>query len=114
MRAKEHFYVIDNTDYPEAVLNENYIRKDDNADPTKDHLFVRVDITTTYTSNDKFFFWNLIFLYILCTLGALLIMSTCCYCWKTFKYNRYVKERRLLKQELIKVKDTEYTNFLMR
>jgi len=29
-------------------------------------------------------------------------------------YNRYVKERRALKKELIKIKDTEYTNFLLQ
>jgi len=79
-----------------------------------DHLFVDVQIATIFTSNDTFYFWNLVFIIILLTLVALLSLSVLCYLQRTWRYNFYVKERRKLKHELLKIKDTEYTNFLMK
>ena len=113
-KSKEHFFVVDNTDYPEAILDPDWIFKNPNSDPTLDHIFVDVNITSTFTSNEKFFFWNWVFIILIIILFSLLFFVLLCYCWKVRKYNGYVSERRALKQELIKIKDTEYTNFLMR
>jgi hypothetical protein len=113
-RAKEHFFIIDNTEYPEAVLDSNWIQTPPDQVSSADHLFVDVNITTTYTSNDKFYFWNWIFIILIGTLGSILGLTILCYCCKVRKYNNYVSERRILKKELLKIKDTEYTNYLMR
>lgn len=96
-RAKEHFFVIDNTDYPEAYLDENWKPSQWTGDPKQDHLFVDVKITTTFTSNDKFYFWNLVFIVLILTLVIILAFALMCYCWKIFKYNKYVEEKRALK-----------------
>ena len=69
---------------------------------------------TIFTSNNKFYYWTLIFIVILGILGGILVISFLAYCRQAFVYNRYVKERRAIKQELLKIKDTEYTNFLLR
>jgi len=113
-RAKELFFVIDNTDYPECIFDDEWIPSPVSDDDKESHLFVDVHIATIFTSNDTFFFWNWVFIIIIISLGAMLGLSILCYCQRTWRYNFYVKERRKLKRELLKIKDTEYTNFLMR
>lgn len=114
MRAKEIFYVVDNTDYPEIVLDPNYIpSKFVWGDQTLD-ISMSLEIKSTYTSNNKYYVWNVVFIIVLSVLGGVLLISVLVYWRKVFVLNRYVQERRLLKQELMKIKDTEYTNFLLR
>ena len=67
-----------------------------------------------FTSNDKYFVWTFIFLVILIVLGALFTISLVAYCRQTFVYNRFAKERKSIKRELMKIKDTEYQNFLLQ
>ena len=111
-RAKEYFFVIDNTDYPEAIFDPNWIKTPYPTDGSLD-LWIGLSITATFTSNNKYFFWTLIFSVILLILGSLLLFAFICYCRQSFVFNRYARERREIKQELLKLKDTEYTNFLM-
>lgn len=114
-RAKEHFFIIDNTDYPEVLLDKDFIHIPvEDLDQDAKHLFVDVNVTTTFTSNEKFYFWNWIFITLIAFLGFVLVLTFLCYVWKVRKYNNYVFERRILKTELLKIKDTEYTNYLMR
>lgn len=113
-KAKELFFVIDNTDYPEVVLYDKYVPRPYSGDPDLDHLYVNVSTTTTFTSNDTFYFWNWVFIILIGSLSGVLLLTICCYFYKVYRYNSFVKERRQLKQQLMQIKDTEYTNFLMR
>lgn len=113
-RAKEYFFVIDNTEYPEALLDDSWEGPEDiPTDGSKD-LYIELMIKTTFSSNNKYYFWTLMFAIILIILGVLLIMAMVCYCRQTWVYNRYVRERQDIKKELLKVKDTEYANFLLQ
>jgi len=112
-RAKELFFVIDNTDYPEAVLDENWLPRNDIGDESLIKL-LDVEIKTTFTSNNKYYLWTVMFIIILGVLGGLLLLSFLCYCRQTYVFNRYTNERRAIKLEFLKIKDTEYTNFLLR
>jgi hypothetical protein len=51
---------------------------------------------------------------ILIVLGTLFVCALLAYCRQSFIYNRYAKERKTIKRELMKIKDTEYTNFLLQ
>ena len=51
---------------------------------------------------------------VLIVLGTLLVLALIAYCRQAFVYNRYAKERKAIKKELMKIKDTEYTNFLLQ
>ena len=66
------------------------------------------------TSNDKYFVWTFIFLVVLIVLAALFVLALVAYCRQSFVYTRYAKERKAIKRELMKIKDTEYTNFLLQ
>ena len=113
-RAKEYFFVIDNTEYPEALLDESWTEPEPvPSDGSKD-LYIELSIKTTFSSNNKYYFWTLMFMIILIILGVLLIAAITCYCRQTWVYNRYVRERQEIKKELLKVKDTEYANFLLQ
>ena len=111
----EKFFVIDNTDYPEALYDDSWdwqIRKEIKPDPEHD-VYVEVKMQIDFASNDKYFAWTFIFLVVLIILGVLLVISVFAYCRQAFVYNRYAKERKAIKRELMKIKDTEYTNFLL-
>jgi hypothetical protein len=60
------------------------------------------------TSNDKYFVWTFIFLVVLIVLAALFVLALIAYCRQSFVYTRYAKERKAIKRELMKIKDTEY------
>lgn len=113
-KAKELFFVIDNTDYPEVILYDKYVPRPYTGNPNVDYLYVDVRTTTTFTSNDTFYFWNWVFIILIGSLSGLLLLTILCYFYKVMRYNSLVKERRQLKQQLMEIKDTEYTNFLMR
>lgn len=104
--------VIDNTDYPEALLDSMYIIKPPTGNPEIDNLFIKVTQTMTYTSNEKYYLWTLVFIIILGVLGVFLLISIICYARLRFIYNKYTMERRNLKLKLMEIKDHEYTNFL--
>jgi len=99
-KAKEYFFVIDNTDYPEAIFDESWIPVPIPKDGSKD-VYITLDVKTTFTSNGKYFFWTWIFGLILIALGGLLFFSFVCYCRQSFVYNRYAKERKQYKQQLL-------------
>lgn len=77
-RAKELFFVIDNTDYPEAVLDKNWVRTDWTGDSSEDKI-INIIIETKYTSNNKYYLWTVIFIIILGVLGGLFLLSLLCY-----------------------------------
>lgn len=116
VRTNEKFFVIDNTDYPEALSDAGWdwqIKKEIAPDPEHD-VYVEIKMEIAFTSNDKYFVWTFIFLVILIVLGSLFTIALIAYCRQQFVYNRYAKERKAIKRELMKIKDTEYTNFLLQ
>ena len=115
-RVNEKFFVIDNTDYPEALYDRDWnwqVKKDIAPDPEHD-IYVQIKMEMAFTSNDKYFVWTFIFLEILIVLAVMFVISLIAYCRQTFVYNRYAKERKAIKRELMKIKDTEYQNFLLQ
>jgi hypothetical protein len=110
-RVNEKFFVIDNTDYPEALYDTDW--QWPKPDPEFD-VYVEIKMDILFTSNDKYFVWTFIFLVILLVLAALFVIALVAYCHQSFVYNRYAKERKAIKRELMKIKDTEYTNFLLQ
>jgi hypothetical protein len=116
VRVNEKFFVIDNTDYPEALYDGNWdwnVKKEIKPDPEHD-VYVEIKMELTFTSNDKYFVWTFIFMIILIVLAALFVLALVAYCRQSFVYNRYAKERKMIKRELMKIKDTEYSNFLLQ
>jgi hypothetical protein len=109
--VNEKFFIIDNTDYPEALYDANWNWPE--PDPQFD-VYVEIKMEITFTSNDKYFVWTFVFIVILIVLAALFVLALLAYCRQTFVYNRYAKERKAIKRELMKIKDTEYTNFLLQ
>lgn len=67
-----------------------------------------------FTSNDKYYAWTVVFMIILAALGIILLGSLAVYCRMNVVYNRYAKERKEMKQLLLKMKDNEYSKFLMQ
>jgi len=53
------------------------------------------------------------FTLILGVLGFMFLVSGACYVRQSYKYNVLSRERKMIKQELLKIKDTEYTQFLL-
>lgn len=41
------------------------------------------------------------------------LISGACFVRQSYKYNVLSRERKMIKQELLKIKDTEYTQFLL-
>jgi uncharacterized integral membrane protein len=63
---------------------------------------------TTFTSNNKYFSWMFIFLLLLIIFGSAIVVSSIFYVYYRFKYFKYANEKRQIKRELMKIKDTEY------
>ena len=114
VKGQQHSYIIDNTDYPEVVLDPMYIVKPPTGDPNVDNQFIKVTTQMTYTSNDKYYAWTMVFVVVLGVLGILLLCSLICYMRYRCIYNRYTNERRELKLKLMQIRDHEYTNFLRK
>ena len=78
----EHFFVIDNTDYPEALYDSNWDwdnKKELIGDPDHD-VFVEIKMEMAFTSNDKYFVWTFIFMIILIVLGVMFALALMTYC----------------------------------
>jgi len=75
-RVNEKFFVIDNTDYPEALYEENW--QWPKPDPEFD-VYVEIKMEVAFTSNDKYFVWTFIFLVILLVLAALFVVALVAY-----------------------------------
>ena len=78
-----------------------------------DDAFVEVSFETKFTSNEKYHFWTFLFTLILMVLGFLFLITVMFYFYQTSIYHKYSTERKGLKKELMKIKDTEYQNFLL-
>ena len=113
-RATELFFVLDNTDYPEAILNADFVATARSWEDRSQDISMSVEIKVTYTSNNKYYRWTILFIVVLAVLALALLASLLCYCRQSMTYNRYANERRELKQQLIEVSDSAYTNFLLR
>jgi predicted membrane protein len=108
--------VIDNTFYPEALKDSSWDWSSHARNLVHDSandVYVQVKFETTFKSNDKYFRWTFVFIIILIVLGFLFLMSLLFYCRQSYVYASKAKERKYIKQELMKIKDTEYTNFLI-
>lgn len=79
--------MIDNTEYPEALSDPNWVAPSRiPSDHSKD-VFLTLDTHVSYTSNNKYFFWTFIFTIILISLGVLLLVAFIAYLRMTCKYN---------------------------
>ena len=76
-------------------------------------VYLKLLTKTTYQANGKYIFWTFMFTLILGGLGFCFLVAGACYVRQNYKYNIYAKERKTIKQELLKIKDTEYQNFLL-
>ena len=113
MRAKEYFYIIDNTEWPEALDDPLWEKAEvPPADGSKD-VFLELNTVTTFRANNKYIFWTFIFTIVLVLLSLSFLLAGACYVRQSWKYNMYQKERRTAKLLMLKVKDSEYTNFLL-
>lgn len=106
--------MLDNTEYPEALSDSNWkqpaVRP---TDGSKD-VIMKIRSELVFTSNDKYYAWTVVFMIILAALGIILLGSLAVYCRMNVVYNRYAKERKEMKQLLLKMKDNEYSKFLMQ
>jgi len=68
---------------------------------------------TTFTSNNKYFSWMFIFLLLLIIFSSTIVISFGFYVYYRYQYFKYAREKRQIKRELMKIKDTEYSNFLL-
>lgn len=111
-RVKEYFFVLDNTEYPEALRDEDWREVEVRPNDGSKDVNVELGFTMTYTSNNKYFAWTFIFVIVVIALGVVFLGSLIVYLRMTLKYRAYAKERKEMKQLLLKMKETEYRNFL--
>jgi hypothetical protein len=88
---------VDNTDYPEAIFDENWVPVPIPTDGSGD-VYLTFDVEASFTSNSKYFFWTWIFGIVLVVLASLLAIAFICYCRQSYVYNQYAKERKAIKQ----------------
>lgn len=114
-RTNELFVVIDNTEFRQAQTERSWrgpvIPR--NPDGSED-VFIQVWFRTQYTSNSKYSSWMSMFVLLGIVLGSLFIFAAAAYSYQRCVYFRYAKERKQIKRELLKIKDTEYYNFLLQ
>lgn len=72
-RTKEYFFVLDNTEWPEALDNDKFLHP--KAYDAKDDVFIQVTTEMSFTSNDKYETWSFIFTVIFISLGILALLS---------------------------------------
>lgn len=119
-KVREYFFVLDNTDWPQALSIPDLKDWDApehgiGADPTttEGDIHVRTYTKLKFTSSDKYQVWSSLFTIIFVTLGVVALVSFLFFLRMTCVYQNYALERRELKRALINLKDTEYANFLL-
>lgn len=92
-RTKEYFFVLDNTEWTDAIDNENKWKapKKYNA---KDDVYIKVTTEMTFTSNDKYEAWSFIFTIIFISLGMVALLSFLFFLRMTCIYQNLSMERR--------------------
>ena len=108
-RAKEYFFIIDNTEWPEALSDASWTKPEVIPAGGSKDVYLKLYTKTTYQSNGKYIFWTFMFTLILGCLGFLFLVAGACYIRQTYRYNVYSKDRKAIKLEILKIKDTEYT-----
>ena len=94
-RTREYFFVIDNTDYPEVLLDPNFKRTHNIFTNNKGKdAFVRITTSVTYTANQKYKEWSFVFMIILTSLITMTVLSISYWCRQTYIYNTYANERK--------------------
>ena len=93
---RDAFFVIDNTDYPEALSDPLWKGFKAPTTNTLD-IVMSLSIYSVFESNRKFQVYVRGFAIILLCLAIILISAISFYCYQTFKYNRYVRERKKIK-----------------
>ena len=71
-------------------------------------VYIKMSFQTTFTSNNKYFSWMFIFLLLLIIFSSAVVVSTGFYIYYRYQYFKYANEKRQIKRELMKIKDTEY------
>mmetsp|Transcript_17700 Transcript_17700/g.29938 ORF Transcript_17700/g.29938 Transcript_17700/m.29938 type:complete len:261 (-) Transcript_17700:333-1115(-) len=112
-RVKEYFFVLDNTEYPEALQDPSWTGVTPRPEDGSKDVQVELSFEFTFTSNDKYFAWTFVFTLVLVALIIVFMISAILYIRMVYLYNRHAMERRNIKRELMKIKDTEYKNFLL-
>ena len=82
-------------------------------DKSKD-VFITIQSELNYTSNDKYYAWTIVYIMILSGLGFLLLIALGTYCRMVYVYNSHANQRKVVKQEMFKIKSNEYERFLMQ
>jgi hypothetical protein len=78
-RAKEYFYIIDNTEWPEALDDPLWEKPEvPPTDGSKD-VFLELVTVTTFKANNKYIFWTFIFTVVLVLLSLAFLMAGACY-----------------------------------
>jgi len=78
------------------------------AEDGSEDVYIKMSFQTTFTSNNKYFSWMFIFLLLLIIFGSAIVVSSIFYVYYRYQYFKYAKEKRQIKRELMKIKDTEY------
>jgi len=93
-RTNMYFFVVDNTEWPEALDTEPWGQVEDRNTAQAKNLKISVDYKVIYSSNDKFYSWTYIFMLLLIMFGSLLVITICCFCHKRYMYAYYSRERK--------------------
>ena len=113
-RSNEYFYVIDNTEYPEALDDPQWKKPEAPLlDGSKD-VYITIHNVVNYTSNDKYYAWTVVYIMILSGLGFLLMIALGTYMRMIYVYNSHATQRKVVKQEMFRIKSNEYERFLMQ
>ena len=100
-KSTQKTIIIDNTDYPEAVLGDDYF-----VNPQEyEKVFIKIKSQTTFTSNDKYYKWTMFFIVTLAILVFLLFCAILCYWRQVYTFTRLTNERRGLKKKLMAIHD---------
>lgn len=54
------------------------------------------------------------FVFMFVILGSLFLVASICYSYQRFIYMRHARDRKQIKREMLKIKDTEYNNYLRK
>jgi len=88
-RAKEYFYIIDNTEWPEALDDPLWEKPEVRPADGSGDVFLELLTVTTFQANNKYIFWTFIFTVVLALLGIGFLLAGACYVRQSWKYNMY-------------------------
>lgn len=79
-KTNEYFLVIDNTEWPEALMREPWNGVEPEDKTGQKTVTVSVKYELRYTSNNKYASWTFMFMLLLIVFGTMLIITIICFC----------------------------------